>query len=263
MSKRVTGTMLLVIVLCWTPAQARLKLKPPERYVVDLANVIEPGHERALNGVLQELEQKTTVQYIILTVPTTQGEPIEQLALRLLHDEWKLGGAGKDNGFLCVIATKDRNYFFSTGYGLEGTLPDVICDRAGRNILVPNLAAGRTSEGIYQANLDLIQRVGQAQNVQLTGMPTLNPVPVNPRRSRGRRSPFCGLFPMLILFFVLSRGRGMGSLFLLSMLMGGGHHHGGYGRSGSYGGGGFGGGGGGFGGGMGGGGGGGGAGGSW
>ena len=108
MIKRICPTLLCLVLLCGVPVQARLRLNTPGRYVEDKANVIEPNHEHSLNGLLQELEQKTGVQYIILTVPSTQGEPIEQLALRLLHDDWKLGQAGKDNGFLCVIAIKDR-----------------------------------------------------------------------------------------------------------------------------------------------------------
>ena len=40
----------------------------PQNYVADYANIINQNHETLLNGYLQELEQKTTVQYIVLTV---------------------------------------------------------------------------------------------------------------------------------------------------------------------------------------------------
>ncbi len=48
-------------------------LAMPENYVDDLAHVINAEHGQALNGILQELEQKTGVQYIILTVETTRA----------------------------------------------------------------------------------------------------------------------------------------------------------------------------------------------
>ena len=88
-------------------ARAQPNLPMPDRYVQDYANVIEAGHERALNGILQELEQKTGVQYIILTVQTTGGVPIEQFSIELAHNRWKLGQKGKDNGLLFTIAMAD------------------------------------------------------------------------------------------------------------------------------------------------------------
>ena len=66
----------------------------PRHYVEDYANVINNSDERSLNGILQELEQKTGAQYIILTVKTTEGVPIQQFSIELT-DKWKLGQKGK------------------------------------------------------------------------------------------------------------------------------------------------------------------------
>jgi len=43
-------------------------LPMPRHYVEDYAKVINDADEHSLNGILQELEQKTGAQYIILTV---------------------------------------------------------------------------------------------------------------------------------------------------------------------------------------------------
>ncbi len=89
-------------------------LPMPRHYVEDYANVINDSDERSLNGILQELEQKTGAQYIILTVKTTEGVPIQQFSIELT-DKWKLGQKGKDNGMLFVLAAADRKYWFNTG----------------------------------------------------------------------------------------------------------------------------------------------------
>lgn len=234
-------------------------LPMPRHYVEDYANVINDSDEHSLNGILQELEQKTGAQYIILTVKTTEGVPIQQFSIELT-DKWKLGQKGKDNGMLFVLAAADRKYWFNTGYGLEGFITDQYCGQVGRDVLVPFLKKGDYGKGVYQANLQIVQRIAKQSGVVLTGMPKLKSVP---GRLRRRGLPF-GALPILFLMFMLfsgrGRGRGMGMLFFLPLMLGG---VGGYGRSGSYGGGSFGGGSGGFGGGMGGGFGGGGAGGSW
>jgi len=214
-------------------------LSRPARYVEDKANVINASDEHSLNGILQELEQKTGAQYIILTVQTTSGMPIEQFSVDLA-EKWKLGQKGKDNGMLFTLAAKDRKYRFEVGYGLEGFVTDQYCGRIGRNVLVPYLRKGDFSQGIYQANLQVIQRIASQAGVTLSGMPNVRPVP---DRRRPVGLPCCGGLPMLFLILlILGGGRGMGWWFLLPFMFGGFGGQGGYGRSGSFGGGSFGGG---------------------
>jgi uncharacterized protein len=236
----------LIIILLVTPVMGAVDLPMPKHYVEDRANVIKSSDELSLNGILQELEQKTGVQYIILTVNTTEGLSIEQFSIELA-EKWKLGQKGKDNGMLFTLAAKDRRYRFEVGYGLEGFVTDQFCGRVGRQTLVPFLKQGNYSEGILQANLQIVQKIAASSGVVLTGMPQLKPVGVV-RRNR-RALPCCSSLPLLIFLFMLfgMRGRGMGLWLFLPFMLGGFGGHGGYGRSGSFGGGSFGGGFGGFG----------------
>ena len=247
---RLILTLTLLSALAAT-GYSQADLPMPQHYVEDYANVINDSDERSLNGVLQELEQKTGAQYIVLTVLSTGGLPIEQFSIELA-EKWKLGQKGKDNGMLFVLAKNDRKWRFEVGYGLEGFITDQYCGRVGRDVLVPYLRKGDYSRGIYEANLQIIQKIATEAGASLTGMPRITPVPVMDKR---RGLPCCSALP--ILFFMLlifgGMGRGMGWWFFLPFIMGGFGGHGGYGRSGSFGGGSFGGGFGGFGGGMGGG----------
>lgn len=243
---------ILLVTLAIAPVGfSQTDLPMPRHYVEDYANVINPSDEHSLNAVLQELEQKTGAQYIVLTVPSTGGLPIEQYSIELA-EKWKLGRKGKDNGMLFVLAKNDRKYRFEVGYGLEGFITDQYCGRIGRDVLVPYLKKGDYSQGIYQANLQVIQRIASQSGVTLSGMPAVKPVPV---RDRGRSLPCCSVLPMLFFMFLIfgGLGRGMGWWFFLPFMLGGFGGQGGYGRSGSFGGGSFGGSSGGFGGGLGGG----------
>ena len=235
------GAMVLPVMLA-PPACGQVNLPKPSHYVEDRANVVNADHERALNGILQELEQKTGAQYIVLTVETTGGVPIAQFSVELAHDQWKLGQKDKDNGMLFVLASADRKYWFTPGYGLEGFLSDQYLGRLGREVLVPYLRAGQTSRGIYEANLRVVQRIATEAGVTLSGMPDLPRAPAPRGPARGRRTglPCCSLLFFMLIFVALG-GRGMGWWFFLPMMFGGFGRHGGYGRSGSYGGGSFGG----------------------
>jgi uncharacterized protein len=216
----------------------------PTQYVDDLAHVIDAQHAHTLNGLLQELEQKTGVQYIILTIDTTGGLPIEQFSIELL-DKWKLGKKGKDTGLLFTFALKDRAARFEVAYGLEGFITDAFTAQVQREALVPYAKEGQYSQGIYEANLQVIRRIADHYKVTLTGMPTL--------RGQGSACPCCGfLLFLLLLMFIFSRFRGgrFWPWLLLPFLFRGFGGYGGHGRSGPFGGGPFGGGFGGFGGGL-------------
>ena len=254
--RRLFTSMLFVLLIVsneTVSGQVTTNLPSPRHYVEDYANVINNSHEQRLNGLLQELEQKSGVQYIILTVETTGGMSIEQFSIELA-EKWKLGQKGKDNGMLFTLASKDRKYRFEVGYGLEGFVTDQFCGRVGRQVLVPYLKQGNYSEGIYQANLQIVQKIAAETGVSLTGMPRGEPT-VALHRDVRVGIPCCSILPiMILLFFLFGRGgRGMGLWFFLPFMLGGFGGHGGYGRSGSFGGGSFGGTFGGFGGGMGGG----------
>jgi len=240
---------LLVISTTAAIGYGKAELPMPRYYVEDHAKVINDSDERSLNGILQELEQKTGAQYIVLTVQTTEGVPIEQFSIELA-EKWKLGQKGKDNGMLFVLAAKDRRYRFEVGYGLESFVTDQYCGQVGREVLVPYLKKGNYSRGIYEANATIAQKIATASGVTLSGMPKLSPVSVERRRP----FPCCGILPFLFLLLIFGGlGRGRGWWLFLPFMFGGFGGYGGYGSSGSYGGGSFGGSFGGFGGGMGGG----------
>jgi uncharacterized protein len=178
-------------------AAAKASLPQPRHYVEDYANVIDVYYEWSLNGVLQELEQKTTAQVIVLTVLTTQGIPIEQYAIELA-EQWQLGQKGKDNGLLFMLATQDRRYWFTVGYGLEHYITDRYCGRLCREVLVPYLKEGKFGQGIYETGLRIAQRIASESGVQLSGMPKLKQPP-QPYRG----IPCCGCFFPLFFFSLL------------------------------------------------------------
>ena len=253
---KISKRILISLFILATVFTASANIPKPTRYVEDRAGVIDNATRQKLGGLLQELEQKTGAQHIVLTVKSLEGKPIEMYSIELV-EQWKLGDAKADNGLLFLLAVEDRQWRFEVGYGLEHILPDSLVWKFGNDYFTPLAKRGDISQGVYLANAAAAQKIAQAQNVQLTGMPDLQ----NVRNAPPGGSIILGFLP-IILFLIIGGRRGL----LLFMLFGGlGGRGGGYGsyRSGSYTGGSFGGGFGGFGGGGGGGFGGGGAGGRW
>lgn len=157
---------LILLILCPLPSSAQAGM--PASYVVDDAGIIDQNARSALAGRLHELEQKTGVQMIVLTVQTTDGIPIEEYAVNKAT-EWKLGQKGKDNGLLFVVALKDRKYRIETGYGLESVVPDSLAGTIGRQYLVPAFRRGAYGEGIANASGALSEVIARSQGVTLGG----------------------------------------------------------------------------------------------
>jgi uncharacterized protein len=219
------------------PFVADAAIEQPASYVVDNAGIIEEGARTRLAGVLQELEQKTTVQMIVLTVPSTEGIPIEQFTIQQAQ-MWGLGQKGKDNGLLMVIAVNDRKYRFETGYGLEQILPDSLLGSIGRTYLVPAFKAGDYSKGVIDATSVIARTIADAQGVKLSGLPE---VKQPARRSRGLPGgALLGFIIFVTILSLLSRSRsgGLMQAILLGTLLGGGRggSGGGFGGGGASGG---------------------------
>ncbi|RJQ56534.1 MAG: TPM domain-containing protein [Nitrospiraceae bacterium] len=212
----------------------------PYNHVVDLAGIINDDIEAGLNQYLLELEQKTTAQFVVLTVQGLEGAPLEEFSINIAHNKWKLGQKGKDNGVLLLVSLQDREYRFETGYGLEGILPDSLAGSIGRQYLVPYFRQGDYSQGIFAASLAVINVIAADAGVEITGMPEIK-ARGEGREARGKKPTITGLlFPILffivIAYLFIRHPRLL--LFLLAMNMLGGGRRSGWGGGGGFGGGG-------------------------
>jgi len=226
----------LLIIFLLTAAYLSLAVVIPEKpfnHVVDLAEIINNDVEINLNKYLLELQQKTTVQMVILTISSLEGEAIENFSIRIAHEKWRLGQKGKDNGVLLLVAVQDREYRIEVGYGLEGVIPDSLAGSIGRSYLTPYFKKGDYSTGIFMAALAIINEIASQEGVEITGMPDAV------IKGRGQKAEGIThiLFPILFFIaiaYLFIRHPRLLLFFLLASSIGG--------RRGSWGGGGFGGG---------------------
>src|SRR4029077_3943304 len=113
---------LLALTATCASALDTSKLKP-HGYVTDFAGALDPRGAQALEAYCAQLDAATGAQLAVVLVPTLDGEPIEDAAVRLFK-EWDIGKKGKDEGILVLLAIKDRKQRAEVGYGLEGDIPD-------------------------------------------------------------------------------------------------------------------------------------------
>jgi uncharacterized protein len=122
--------------------------------VNDYAAMISPQARSAIEGKLKALEDTESTQIVILTVPSLEGEPIENFSIRVA-EAWKIGQKGKDNGILLIVSKNDRKIRIEVGYGLEGRLTDLQSGRIINDVIKPAFKSGNVDEG-FIAGVDAL-----------------------------------------------------------------------------------------------------------
>ena len=122
--------------------------------VVDAAGILDPGQQAALTTSLAALENTSTDQLVVVTVPSLQGFPIEDFSNRLLR-HWQIGQKVKNNGILLVVAPTERKVRIEVGYGLEGTITDGLSSVIIQNRILPLFRRGDFPGGIQVGVQDI------------------------------------------------------------------------------------------------------------
>ena len=132
-----------------------LTFPPLTGRVVDQANIIPAGTRSAITAKSEELESKSGIQLVVVTVNSLEGGDIETYANQLFRF-WRLGEAQKNNGVLLLVAPNERRVRIEVGYGLEGTLTDALSKVIITNAITPRFKAGDFGDGITRGVDDII-----------------------------------------------------------------------------------------------------------
>jgi len=149
----------LALLLASAPLMAAFPPAPAlKQRVNDYAGMISPQARQQIEQKLAALEAEDGTQIAILTVPSLEGEPIEEFSIRVA-EAWKLGDEKRDNGVLLIVSKGDRKVRIEVGYGLEGTLTDLESGRIIRGVIQPAFKSGDFDAGFTGAADALVAAV--------------------------------------------------------------------------------------------------------
>ena len=141
----------LALLLAAAPLMAAFPPVPAlKQRVNDYAGMISPAARAEIEQKLAALEAEDGTQIAVLTVPSLQGEPIEEFSIRVA-EAWKLGDEKRDNGALLIVSKGDRKVRIEVGYGLEGALTDLESGRIIRGVIQPAFKSGDFDAGFTGA----------------------------------------------------------------------------------------------------------------
>lgn len=171
----------------------------PPRLVNNLSkefpNFLSAQEQEQLESKLVAFDQETSNQICVVIVDDFGGTDENDFATRL-GQAWGVGEANKDNGILILIkptgSSQERRIYITSGYGLEGILPDIRIKQLITDEMVPSFKQGAFYQGLDRVTTAMMQLAKGEYN--------------EPRKKEkeGSWAPFIIFILIFILFVYLS-----------------------------------------------------------
>ncbi len=212
----------VLCTLCAGLQAADFAALKPQGYVSDFAEVVNQGSREQIDAYCAGVEQATGAEIALVTLRTTEGEPVEDVA-NLLYRKWGVGQKKTNEGVLVLLVVNDRRSRIEVGYGLEPILTDGYVGSVLRS-LRPSLRSGDYAQALADAARQIGEKIAAAKGVAIGAT-----APRSATRPQPEDSPIGPLIMAGIIFllFLFVRGRGSASSygggfwgFLTGMLIG-------------------------------------------
>lgn len=182
-SRLAVGHLALALLLTLAAAvTAHAQPDPPEltNTVNDFAGVLDTAAAQQLDTISRRLEEASGDAVVIATIKTYQPwADIQTYAAKMFQNHGRgIGRKGRDNGLLVLLVVDDRRVWVEVGYELEGFITDGFAGETSREVMTPFFRQGNYGQGLVAGTSTIAQRIAQARNVSLDG------VPQAPRRAR-------------------------------------------------------------------------------
>ncbi len=221
---------LLFILLALVAMPVTAQTFPPlTGRVVDAAKLLSPEQVAQLDQLSAQIEQASTRQFVVATIPDLQGYPIEDYGYRLGR-EWKIGQKDSRNGIILIVAPNERKVRIEVGYGLEPIMTDAMSSVIINDAILPRFKVGDMSGGIMAG----ATAIGEQMKLPLeqAEQRAIQAASDAPARHHNKTNPIAVIFWVIIILFVIlpmafgrARGRryrsGLGEAILWGTLLSG------------------------------------------
>jgi uncharacterized protein len=199
--KKVSLVVITLILVCfssWANDKDFPAVPNPPRLVNDLASFMNANAQNTLEQKLIAYNDTTSNQIAIVTVQSIGNYDIADYTVQLFN-RWHIGGKKNNNGILILASKEERKIWITTGYGLEGVLPDGLVGEIVRNEILPEFKNGDYYLG-FDRGVDAIIKAA-------AGEYKADPKALNEHKGP---SPIIIVIIMIILIVAVTRGSGGG-----------------------------------------------------
>ena len=206
--KQILAVLWLALIALATPVAAQT-FPPLTGRVVDQAHLLSPEQVQDLTSKSAALESQKGAQFVVATVNSLEGYPVEDYGYRLGR-AWGIGQKGKDNGVILLVAPNEHKVRIEVGYGATPYITDAMSGLIIRENVIPRFKQNDYGGGIEAGADAIIKQMSLSPDEAQKNIAAAEQVQQKRQHSGGNPLPFF-FWLMVIGFVVLShfrRGRG-------------------------------------------------------
>lgn len=170
----------VALALVSAPASAQFRIPEPVGFINDFANVIPPEYEARIQQVIDEVRAKSGGEIVVVTLPSLEGRPIDEVALRIGR-EWGVGRKGdpgdpaRNTGVVVLVVPKEtspdgRGHLkIETGIGTTTFITAAEAGRIADDYMVPAFRERDYGRGILEGVVAIAQEYAERFGFELTG----------------------------------------------------------------------------------------------
>lgn len=150
-------------------------LPEPLGYVSDHGEVLDADWKARIRSVCQDLERKTGVELVVVTVKTLKPYATAKDYAEALYQRWGIGTAQQDHGALVLVAVEQRQATVTLGRSLYPVIRPDLLGKVGSEYMEPAFRKGQFGEGLYRTTVALASaaqevRVGTPLRAHVKGL---------------------------------------------------------------------------------------------
>ncbi len=124
-------------------------------YVSDFAGILSNDWYERIRGVCKELETRTGVEMMVVTVETIRPQPHAREYASKMYGSWRIGTAQQERGILLLTSVEERQAVVVLGKSLLSVISKPQLDEISTQHLIPMYQSAQFGEELYQAAVGL------------------------------------------------------------------------------------------------------------
>ncbi|MDH5253396.1 MAG: TPM domain-containing protein, partial [Nitrospira sp.] len=174
---RIAVALLVSVMLPWPAAgqssfydrpKSRPQLPGPMGYVSDHAQAIDAEWRERIRSVCQDLERKTGIEMVVVTVPSIKPFSSANEYATALYEQWHIGSTQQEHGVMVLVAVQERQAAITLGRQMLPVITPEVRSVVGQTYLQPAIELGHFGEGLYRTAVAL---AAPAQEVRVGALP--------------------------------------------------------------------------------------------
>jgi len=149
----------------------KIQLPEPRGYVSDHAQAIDGDWKERIRSVCQDLERKTGVEMVVVTVPTIKPFGSANEFATALYEKWGIGSTQQEHGVLVLVAMQERQAAITLGRQMLPVITPAVMNQVAHENLQPSIELGHFGEGLYRT---VVALASPAQEVRVGAMPNIH-----------------------------------------------------------------------------------------